>query len=342
KFTVGIKTGYCLQNMILYARINGLGFDSSYRNKNENRALVTFLVTVDQYKRMLPGPVFVSGDVKRDTLSGFLQEVKQLVEEMAARIVEDPSIIDSAHHANEVAMLTEATIIVQGSDGWQPLFFMIDKCLPEVGAILLVWPKMTICLCQFHVIQAILRWQTDSGTSEVKPKLSRPAKYLILWAFRQLQRARNEEAWKREVELFRQRLRKIVSKTNAYHIIRDYFEKNWFCGEWRDLWADIGLPPGHNRDNISTNNFTERAFKLFDEIFLENRANKSAYRLVLIIANEWFEYFRHWQPDHKKRPGAAYHQMILDGHRLWNSGYAIQDAGHDDQGQRVFKVLAEM
>jgi len=42
-----------------------------------------------------------------------------------------------------------------------------------------------------------------------------------------------------------------------------------------DLWTDIGLPPGHNRDNISSNNFTERAFKKFDEIFLENRANKS-------------------------------------------------------------------
>jgi hypothetical protein len=43
-----------------------------------------------------------------------------------------------------------------------------------------------------------------------------------------------------------------------------------------DLWTDIGLPEGRNRDGIlSTNNWTERAFKTFDQIFLGGRANKS-------------------------------------------------------------------
>ncbi|KAF5343861.1 hypothetical protein D9758_015888 [Tetrapyrgos nigripes] len=55
KFQVGIKNDYCVQNMVLYARANGLGLDSSYRNKNEDRAPVTFLVTLDKNKRMLPG-----------------------------------------------------------------------------------------------------------------------------------------------------------------------------------------------------------------------------------------------------------------------------------------------
>ncbi|KAF8191828.1 hypothetical protein K438DRAFT_1830134 [Mycena galopus ATCC 62051] len=54
-----------------------------------------------------------------------------------------------------------------------------------------------------------------------------------------------------------------------------YFERNWFIPLWRDSWTDIGLPSGRNRDLISTNNWTERAFKTFDQIFLEKRANKS-------------------------------------------------------------------
>jgi len=43
-----------------------------------------------------------------------------------------------------------------------------------------------------------------------------------------------------------------------------------------DLWTDIGLPSGENREKmLSTNNWTERAFKTFDQVFLESRANKS-------------------------------------------------------------------
>jgi len=44
-------------------------------------------------------------------------------------------------------------------------------------------------------------------------------------------------------------------------------------------WTDMGLPAGANRDGmLSTNNWTERAFKTFNQVFLGNRSNKSYVR----------------------------------------------------------------
>ncbi|THU88833.1 hypothetical protein K435DRAFT_803208 [Dendrothele bispora CBS 962.96] len=377
---------------------NGLSLDSSYRNKNENRAPVTFLVTVDKNERMLPGPVFVSGDVREYTLTLFLREVRSLVEDMARHIVEDPSCIDQAHHPHHEQLIREARAVLD-EGGWSPLFFMIDKSYAENGAILSVWPNMVIRLCQFHVIQAILRWQTENGAPEPgRPRLKRTAKYLLLccravpnpgcgfylilgqaslykkpghytihiWTifpslgftpaktvqlnYRVLfekyyctwcQRARDEKSWENELQIFIERLKHIVPASSFSNVL-NYFKTNWFSETWRDLWTDIGLPRGHNRDRISTNNFTERAFKKFDEIFLENRANKSAYRLVLIIANEWFDYFARWQPSHPKKKDEVYYQTALQGHRLWNSGRAIIDGSVDKEGRRVFQVLSEI
>lgn len=43
-----------------------------------------------------------------------------------------------------------------------------------------------------------------------------------------------------------------------------------------DYWTDMGLPEGQNRKRmLSTNNWTERAFKTFNQVFLGNRTNKS-------------------------------------------------------------------
>ncbi|THU99231.1 hypothetical protein K435DRAFT_795118 [Dendrothele bispora CBS 962.96] len=265
------------------------------------------------------GPVFVSGDVREYTLTLFLREVRSLVEDMARHIVEDPSCIDQAHHPHHEQLIREAQAILD-EGGWSPLFFMIDKSYAEHGAILSVWPNMIIRLCQFHVIQAILRWQTENGAPEPGwPRLKRTAKYLLLWSFRRLQRARDEKSWENELQIFIERLKHIVP-ASSFSAVLNYFETNWFSETWRDLWTDIGLPRGHNRDRISTNNFTERAFKKFDEIFLENQANKS----------------------HPKKKDEVYYQTALQGHQLWNSGRAIINDSVDKEGRRVFQVLSEI
>ncbi|KAJ7700157.1 hypothetical protein B0H17DRAFT_1048833 [Mycena rosella] len=74
-------------------------------------------------------------------------------------------------------------------------------------------------------------------------------------------------------------------------------------------WTDMGLPPGSNRDGmLSINNWTERAFKTFNQVFLGNQNNKLIFRLVLILANEWFQYCQAWQP-----------RKQLKRHQLWCS-----------------------
>lgn len=74
---------------------------------NENRAPVTFVTTVDDNGRMVPGgpiisrpaainlppilseigPVYISSDVTADTMALFLQDIKLLVEAEAEKIV---------------------------------------------------------------------------------------------------------------------------------------------------------------------------------------------------------------------------------------------------------------
>ena len=46
---------FTLENMILHGSRDGMGADSSWRNKNENRAAVTFLITVDSNEHLVPG-----------------------------------------------------------------------------------------------------------------------------------------------------------------------------------------------------------------------------------------------------------------------------------------------
>ncbi|THU75493.1 hypothetical protein K435DRAFT_880724 [Dendrothele bispora CBS 962.96] len=258
---------------------------------------------------------------------------------MAEVLVEYPTQVDPALEAYAEKLVEEAWIVVEAEE-WKPLFVMIDKYRPEYIAVNAVWDDMCIRLCQFHVIQAILRWDDDHGKLlKARLQLSRVQKYKLLWSFRELQHAHDEESWMEEKNLFLERLRIIVPK-ESFNPIKEYFEQNWFTKFWRDLWTDIGLPEGHNRDEISTNNFTERAFKMFDEIFLENRANKLIYRLVLILANEWFEYFRAWHPNGAKRPDRDYHQTVVRGHEIWNSGVGVIFKGLDKKGRRVWRVVA--
>ncbi|THU88277.1 hypothetical protein K435DRAFT_680156, partial [Dendrothele bispora CBS 962.96] len=343
QFRIGIKCPYAIQVLLLYGAECGIGLDSSYRHKNENRAPVTFMVTTDENERMVPGPVFVSGDVKTETLIIFLAKVKELVESMAEDIVNDTAMIDEALRLHQEELIANADAVLNSGE-WVPLFFMIDKCRAEYHAILHVWPGACIRLCQFHVIQSILRWEDEKGDPEARrPSLKQPKQHMLLYAFRDLQRAYDEDTCEEEKGLFLRRIReKIVpngkNKDAEVDTITIYFERNWFDPFWRDLWTDIGLPAGHNRDRISTNNFTERAFKTFDQIFLDNRANKSMYRLILIISNEWFEYCRQWHPNYAKRPAKEYVEMMQRAHEIWNSGVGIVYIGTDEKSREIWRV----
>ena len=50
-----MSDSFSLDSAILHSSRRGVGFDSSHRNKNENFAPVTLLITVDENHHMLPG-----------------------------------------------------------------------------------------------------------------------------------------------------------------------------------------------------------------------------------------------------------------------------------------------
>ncbi|KAF8151907.1 hypothetical protein K438DRAFT_2079618 [Mycena galopus ATCC 62051] len=282
---------------------------------NENRAPLTIVPdTLDDAARMVPGFAYLSSDTTTPTQVTFLQEVKRLVEQMARDLVE---VVEGLKdHANTV--MEQAHLICR--HGWKPAFFMIDKLVlyrlsDFLSQVSLVFPGVTIRICQFHVMQAILHWERDSGTpgeQQSRPALDLCRKHQLLWAVREIQRCRNPAQWQTYLDQFRQRL--------DYITVWEYFSANWFLSE---LWTDMGFPAGRNRDNmLSTNNWTERAFKTFNQVFLGNRNNKSIYCLVLILANEWFQYYQAWKP--RKQFDQKVFKINTEGHRLWSCEGAVQ------------------
>ncbi len=50
----GITDDWPLDSALLYGPDRGIGFDSSHRNKNENFAPVTFILTTDENDHLAP------------------------------------------------------------------------------------------------------------------------------------------------------------------------------------------------------------------------------------------------------------------------------------------------
>ena len=173
---------------------------------------------------------------------------------------------------DEVAKIKkEAARIV--TKGWIPSHFMIDKSLAEKNAIqqgigtthsnsalclfqVTVWPGAIIRVCQFHIIQAIVRWveergRGESGKSSKKTgkrpkkagdggKLSLPTKAMkdVLEAFRWAQRCRNtaDDRWAHAQTVFESNLQWICQSYNcaeSLNTITKYFRDNWWSEEWR-------------------------------------------------------------------------------------------------------------
>ena len=169
-FACGLKSDFSIQSLILYSRKNGCGLDSCYRYKNENRAPLTFLTTVNGGDRMLPGlsplldrstvqltiyfrpgSVYLSSDIKGSTMADFLEKTKEVVEKHAKDLVLGVFFIISltltylqmlligkaevckGYRGKVADVLREARYIVK--HGWKPMFIMIDKCRANMYGI---------------------------------------------------------------------------------------------------------------------------------------------------------------------------------------------------------------
>ncbi|CAD6883979.1 unnamed protein product [Tilletia caries] len=88
RFTVGVKSTWSIQNLI---RWNGRAvfMDSSWRNKNENRAPLTFVTTTNAAGHMVPCVAYLSTDTTSRSFQHLLRALENEVVAEAARVCSD-------------------------------------------------------------------------------------------------------------------------------------------------------------------------------------------------------------------------------------------------------------
>ncbi|RPD52049.1 hypothetical protein L227DRAFT_568852, partial [Lentinus tigrinus ALCF2SS1-6] len=208
EFMVACTDNFSLDSLILNGPVGGWALDSSWRNKNENRAAVTFLITVNEGMHAMPGCVLLSANTRTETLVEFLHSVKIRLRQRAIDIVEGRIQIESRTDEQQATIRNHARMIAD--DTFEVSHFMIDKCLAELYALRQVYPHVTIRLCQFHVVQAITRWDCDNGDRGSPLQLGMEVKVQIIFLFRDLQRCRSWDEWPVEKDKFLESLRRVI------------------------------------------------------------------------------------------------------------------------------------
>jgi len=113
---------------------------------------------------------------------------------------------------------------------------MIDKDQAERNAIMngksslvCLAEQFLMCVCQFHIVQAILRWMASAV------KVPQDVKVVIIQHFRLVQRCRNtpSDPWEESLGTFE---RSVANTCASFGIppgntqtILQYFRDNWFC-----------------------------------------------------------------------------------------------------------------
>lgn len=67
-----------------------------------------------------------------------------------------------------------------------------------------------IRLCQFHVVQAISRWEWGQGRKGLSVVIPKPIKYQIVYLFRFIQRARTREEFDALAETFIEQVERLI------------------------------------------------------------------------------------------------------------------------------------
>lgn len=284
-------------------------FDSCWRNKNSAMAPLTFDCSIHQDGYGVPNYACITSDIKTSTLAKVLLEFNEslyLEAHRLKKILLDNNIDDSAKELENPIRLTIKELNTIIDRRGQPYIIMIDKCRAEYNAIRNSCPLTIIRLCQFHIIQAIDRFDGDVKTmgdgKELKWRRS-VNKDMIINNFREVQRATSMEHADVLIESFYDKLYDAFDKNSfpnesALHqtveCFYDYFEKNWFeKSDWFHslCFMDIGLPAEFDRYKVNTNNVVESAFKTFDTIFLNNTKNKRIDHLASIICKFFFPFY---------------------------------------------------
>ncbi|CAD6982375.1 unnamed protein product [Tilletia controversa] len=132
-FSIGIKTTWSIRNLIRWhGRI--IHLDSSWRNKNENRAPLTFVTTTNEAGHMVPCAAYLSANVTAANISHLLQALTAEVVTEAERICDTHDTMAHAIDSGDANLLVNARAIKK-SGTWRPHAVMIDKYKAELNAI---------------------------------------------------------------------------------------------------------------------------------------------------------------------------------------------------------------
>ena len=231
----------------------------------------------------------ISANIQQATVSRFLREVKALILRRAQQIICQSLIIcnhttlayiwgSSAGDAelsyrqkdDRTRLKAAAQKIVECGE-WIPALWMIDKSITELNAILdgrlgpnnfaacslitdTVFPDVIVRICQFHIIQAIMRWVLDPDAEATGPTrsenkkrkkwskagrmLPRDAMPALLNFFRRLQRCRDTELdpWRPALQVFEDAVRQLCEDYDIpekAQSVLEYFRNNWWTPVWR-------------------------------------------------------------------------------------------------------------
>ncbi|KAE8246762.1 hypothetical protein A4X03_0g7218 [Tilletia caries] len=316
-FSVGVKSEWSIQNLIRYHG-SSVFLDSSWRNKNENRAPLIFVATSNNAGHMVPCAAYLSADATAASFEHLLRALEvEVVSE--AELLCEQALEDETIDSRDMLFVNAAKIRDEGA--WRPASVMIDKCRAELKALESVWPETQIRVCQFHIVQAICRWDTDNKANAARPPgIHRKDKAGICFAFRDAQRCNSMDEWPATQAAFETAIKSCLKayKADIIEQVLNYFEVNWWSAPWLPLSTDIGLGAGQTRDGINTNNPIERAFKTFDEVFLACRVNKRIDRLLHVLVCDWLNYYEHYSSE-VPRPSSNDKKTMMSAHKIWES-----------------------
>ncbi|KAF7295974.1 hypothetical protein MKEN_01412000 [Mycena kentingensis (nom. inval.)] len=226
-FTLGITDNFSLDSLIVNSGGNdgALFIDSTHRLRSENRAATTALCTADIKLHMSPGAYLISANIKADTICAWLIATFRKVESRAVEIVEDTIPVEYRSEPDRARIFVRAKDISES--GFCPTLIMMDKARAQYNGIvqaleaLGIRARVYLRLCQFHVVYAIILFDTDSGKRGIGFTISMDIKFQILRLFRKLQRCRSYSDWDAAKSRFLTGLRRLLENKDEAELMGD-------------------------------------------------------------------------------------------------------------------------
>ncbi|KAJ7710692.1 hypothetical protein B0H17DRAFT_1123811 [Mycena rosella] len=213
KFMVAIIDNFSLDSTILnIAGPNGTVFvDSTHRLQNKNRAATTALCTANTKLHMMPEPEFmlpgaylISTNIKAGTIKDFIVETVKKIVARAKEVAADKSKIQH----RDPAMLDRIFARCQdiAANGFDLTNINMDKSRSQYNSVIealraLGIDYVFIRLCQFHVIQVLIRFDADNGHQGIGFAIPDDTKFRIIMLFHALQRCREWKDWEETKQL---------------------------------------------------------------------------------------------------------------------------------------------